>query len=285
MSFPAVSIIIPCFQQAHFLPDALASVQSQTCADWECLIVDDGSPDSTAAVAKEWTDKDSRFRYLYKHNGGLSSARNFGLDHAKGRYIQFLDADDVILPQKLEQQLQSLSGATTSALSYCNYRYGEEDDVYVPPPDIINKLPVLINEATSVYEIAADWETRLSIPAHCFLFNRIFFDEGIRFDEELPNHEDWDCWMQIFSKTQNVFYSAEELAVYRCHRGSMSSKRLHMQDGFLQAIDKHLRCATHERELKAVLRAKRAEMSNLYRLRLVSRPVYRRVFQSLKNFF
>ncbi|MDT8303007.1 MAG: glycosyltransferase family 2 protein, partial [Sedimentisphaerales bacterium] len=165
MSFPAVSIIIPCYQQAHFLPDALASVQSQTCADWECLIVDDGSPDATAAVAKESTGKDSRFRYLYKHNGGLSSARNSGLDHAKGRYIQFLDADDVILPQKLEQQLQCLCGATPYALSYCNYRYGEEDDVYVPPPDIINKLPVLINEATSVYEIAADWETRLTIPA------------------------------------------------------------------------------------------------------------------------
>ena len=68
----------------------------QTYTDWECIIVNDGSPDHTEEVAKKWLEKDSRFRYIDKENGGLSSARNAGLKEAKGEWIQFLDSDDKI---------------------------------------------------------------------------------------------------------------------------------------------------------------------------------------------
>lgn len=81
---PRISVIVPCYRQAQFLPEALASVQSQTFPDWKCIIVNDGSPDNTAAVAREWVRKDSRCRYIEKPNGGLSSARNCGLKEARG---------------------------------------------------------------------------------------------------------------------------------------------------------------------------------------------------------
>ena len=86
MSF-LVSIIVPCYNQAQYLPETLQSVLDQTYTNWECIIVNDGSPDATEAVAQEWCEKDHRFIYLKKENGGLSSARNAGLKIAKGDYI------------------------------------------------------------------------------------------------------------------------------------------------------------------------------------------------------
>lgn len=270
---PLISIIVPCYKQAHFLPDALASVQSQTHENWECLIIDDGSPDETASVAKTWTDKDERFRYFRKENGGLSSARNFGLNHARGRFIQFLDSDDVILPNKLQSQTQQLADCPSQSLSFCDYARGGVADIYAPLISSVAYLPPVLDEVTSIYELAADWETRLTIPAHCFLFNRIFFDDGIRFDEALANHEDWYCWMQIFAKANSIKYCPEKLVIYRCHPDSMCRNLLKMKNGFLRAIDKHLFSDSHSREIKAILRAKRAEMNFNYELRLRGQPI------------
>ena len=89
-----VSIIVPCYNQAQYLNEALQSVLGQTYTNWECIIVNDGSPDNTAAIAQEWVAKDDRFRYVYKENGGLCNARNTGISKAVGEYILTLDADD-----------------------------------------------------------------------------------------------------------------------------------------------------------------------------------------------
>lgn len=91
-----VSVIIPCYKQAQYLDEALQSVFNQTYANWECIIVNDGSPDNTAEVANWWLEKDRRFRYLIQENAGLSSARNSGIDYATGEFILPLDADDKI---------------------------------------------------------------------------------------------------------------------------------------------------------------------------------------------
>ena len=103
-----VSIIVPCYNQAQYLPEALQSVLDQTYSDWECIIVNDGSPDDTDIVAKEWLIKDIRFKYIYKENGGLSSARNAGIEIAIGDFIQFLDADDILDFEKFEKSMKKI---------------------------------------------------------------------------------------------------------------------------------------------------------------------------------
>jgi hypothetical protein len=278
---PTVSIIIPCYKQAHFLPVTLASVQSQTLTDWECLIVDDGSPDETETVAKTWLGKDVRFRYLRKENGGLSSARNFGIHYAKGHFVQFLDSDDVILPKKLQIQVEQLADGPSHSLSFCDYTRGCADDIYKAPNPPAPYLPPILDETTSIYELVADWETRLSIPAHCFLFNRVFFDEGIAFDEALTNHEDWDCWVRIFYKSRDIKFCPEKLAIYRYHAESMCRNLTKMRDGYLQAIDKHLSDQMVDRDIKAILRIKRSEMRSIYELKLNKKPLMREKVYSL----
>src|SRR5690606_38985259 len=81
-----ISVIIPCYNQAHYLEEALQSVLEQTYTDWECIIVNDGSQDNTENLAKKWIEQDSRFNYFFKENGGLCSARNFGIRNSSGVY-------------------------------------------------------------------------------------------------------------------------------------------------------------------------------------------------------
>lgn len=113
-----VSIVVPCYNQARFLDEALNSVLCQSYAHWECIIVNDGSPDNTREVVEEWLKRDSRFIYIEKENGGLSSARNRGLEIAKGNYIQFLDADDLLCCNKLQKQIQILDLLQPRIISY-----------------------------------------------------------------------------------------------------------------------------------------------------------------------
>lgn len=87
MTNPLISVIVPCYNQAQYLDECLQSVVEQTYPNWECIIVNDGSPDNTEEIALQWTEKDSRFIYIKKENGGLSSARNAGLEIAKGKWI------------------------------------------------------------------------------------------------------------------------------------------------------------------------------------------------------
>jgi glycosyltransferase involved in cell wall biosynthesis len=272
MNIPVISVIVPCYNQAHFLPEALASVRAQTFEDWECIIVNDGSPDSTSDVAREWLARDARFRYLEKTNGGLSSARNAGIAAARGRFLQFLDSDDVILPPKLERQLEICASGGRRFVGFCDYLRGLAENINTAAP-LAPYLPPHINGRTSLYEVAADWETRMSIPAHCFLFSRDFFFDGICFDETLENHEDWDCWMTIFGLAEEIRYCPEALVIYRHHAASMCRNLAKMRDGFLAAIDKQHAAYWKRPEIQAPLRAKRAEIAWVYAAQIASQVV------------
>ena len=91
---PAISIIIPIYNVEKFLRRCLESVQNQTFQNWEAICVNDGSPDNSAKIVTEFAEKDKRFKLVNKENGGLSDARNVGMQHATGDYILYLDSDE-----------------------------------------------------------------------------------------------------------------------------------------------------------------------------------------------
>ena len=105
---PLISVVIPAYNAEQFLDETLESVLSQTYENWECIIVNDGSTDNTESIAQKWCEKDSRFRLTIKENGGLSSARNWGIKESKAEYIAFLDHDDVLTPDSLEVRINTL---------------------------------------------------------------------------------------------------------------------------------------------------------------------------------
>jgi len=116
---PQISVIVPCYKQAEFLDECINSVIDQTFQNWECIIVDDGSPDNTEEVSKEWCKKDTRIKYYKKINEGLSKARNYGIGLAAGKYILPLDADDKIGRQYMELALPLFEENASVKIVYC----------------------------------------------------------------------------------------------------------------------------------------------------------------------
>ncbi len=259
-----VSVIIPSFNHGNYLSETLNSVIAQTYKNWECIIVNDGSSDNTKAIAQDYVSKDERITYLWKKNGGLSSARNAGLEKAKGDWIQFLDADDIIEPEKFQKQLSVINknGIFKNVVSYTDYRYGTDDDIR---QEIFNHIKPVFKTATFLGELITRWETSLIIPPHCFLFSADFFLQGIRFEKSLRNHEDFDCWLAIFSQNPEVVFVDEILCRYRRSNNSMSSNMKLMGEGFLQVINKHIKIKSYSPGIRSLLKQKRLDVLQRYK--------------------
>jgi glycosyltransferase involved in cell wall biosynthesis len=300
---PLVSVIVPVYNGAGFIIETLESVRRQTHTGLECIIIDDGSTDNTAEVVQKWiagdsrytaadsrfNAADSRFSYVYQPNQGLSAARNTGLDRAKGDFIQFLDADDVLLPAKLGEQLTVMAQDGVK-VSYTDYSTGTSADIYKPAdfykPAIFRSSESGIPESGSpesgssasgssgllpggasglLPELIARWESSLIIPPHSWLFSAdLFREKKMRFDTSLPNHEDFDCWVNIFRSGPGVKYIDKKLCVYRITESSMSKKIFLMGEGFLQVLEKQTRVAGQSKELIRVIGKKRRETLRRY---------------------
>ncbi len=221
MSKPKVSIIVPCYNQAQYLDEALQSVLDQTYQNWECLIVNDGSPDNTEEIANKWVAKDSRFIYLPKENGGVSSARNLGIDKATGEYLQFLDSDDYLDQQKLELSLEQIEKRADTTLVISNFR------MFTTNPGKTTKPFCHLNAQLFTFEnMLYRWNESFSIQVQCGFFHSSLF-ETIRFPEDISAQEDWIVWVRVFKKGCTVFFIDEPLALYRTNPNSrMNTKGL-----------------------------------------------------------
>ncbi|WP_200334542.1 glycosyltransferase family 2 protein [Thiocystis violacea] len=261
--FPIISIIIPCYNQSRYLGETLDSILAQTYPHWECIVINDGSTDDTASVARRYSHQDQRIRSIEQENKGLSAARNRGLEEIKGDFVQFLDSDDTIAETKFEKQIDLIKDLDKSAVVYCDYYFGQAEDIRqrahrnFPKPQFILKEPL--------WDMAARWETELSIPAHCFLFDCTFFQtDQIRFDKQLITHEDWDCWMRIFAEKPDLFFVPEELAAYRLNPQSMCTNKKKMWFGFRDAINKQQRIFEHDQIISRLLNEKFRQMRARY---------------------
>jgi glycosyltransferase involved in cell wall biosynthesis len=223
---PLISVIVPCFNQANFLDDALQSVFDQTYSNWECIIVNDGATDNTEKVAHLWIKKDSRFKYLYQSNQGLSSARNKGLQNIKGEYVQFLDSDDIINSDKFTE---SINCGQSADIIISNFKMFTTTSKESFPASFS-----LTNEHFTFYNILIGWDDCFSIPIHCGLFKSKLFT-SIRFNEQLKAKEDWVMWLQIYQLNIKTMFIDKNFSLYRYTPVSMTQNRLHMRTNSILA--------------------------------------------------
>jgi len=205
MSDPLVSIIVPCYKQAQYLPETLDSVMAQTYSNWECVIVNDGSPDNTEEVAQSYCKKDQRFKYVYRENGGLAAARNTGIRNSKGEFILPLDSDDIILPTFLEKTVNAMINNPNAKLACSDAEhFGAKND----------KWPIAEYSYTSLL---------FSNPFVCTsLFRRKDYDRTNGYNEKMKKGwEDWDFWLQLLSESDTVINIREHLFLYRAKECSM----------------------------------------------------------------
>lgn len=226
---PKVSVIVPCYNQAQFLAETLDSVLAQTHENWECIIVNDGSTDDTEAVAKEYCNKDNRFIYHKKENGGLSSARNAGLDIVQGDYVQFLDSDDILLPNKLECQIRVIE-IEKSDVCVCHHSMFTTDINQTWE----NFFSQSIYDLT-YYGFVYNWGESFVIAIHSGLFSHSFLkNHHIRFDEQVRALEDWLFWVSIIRAKGTICEIQDKLTLYRVQTSSMTHDKKRMQSNRLR---------------------------------------------------
>lgn len=238
-----VSVVIPCYNHALFLAEALNSVLEQTYDNWECIIVNDGSSDNTETIANDWCKKDIRFKYFFKENGGLSSARNLGLANSKGDFILFLDSDDFIAPEKLLLSVKSFMEDTSLDLVITDFNSVLRAKLVQLEPFV-----KLADFTFNLENILHKWDLGFSIPIHCALFKKDSVGD-IRFNEKLKAKEDWLFWIQFFKSDSRTLYINQALVTYRMHEDSMTKNVLLMnnnQELVINLIKKELNATEFE---------------------------------------
>ena len=232
-----VSLIIPCYNYGWLLPETLDSVLAQTYPHWECLIIDDGSTDNSRSVAERYVQRDARFRYLYQVNKGMSAARNAGVAAATGDYVQFLDADDLLAPRKLELQVAFLEAHPSVDLVYGDMRYFRHGTLteLSQSMDMLNKPWMSGEEGQGEVLINAIVEKNLMVVNAPLTRAELLRRVG-PFAEDLRSVEDWEFWVRCAMAGAHFRYdpSPETWALVRVHAKSTSQNMRRMHDFEIQ---------------------------------------------------
>jgi glycosyltransferase involved in cell wall biosynthesis len=219
---PDVTVVIPCYKQAHYLPEAVASVVAQTWSSWEIVVVDDGSPDDTAEVAGRLAAQHGadRVRLLRQENRGLPAARNAGFRAARGRYVLPLDADDRIKPTLLARLVEVLERQPEVGFAYSEIEhFGARDDVH-PLPDF---------DRAALY--------RGNIACVCALVRRAAWEQVGGYDEAMrEGYEDWDFWITLARAGWEGHCTHLPLFLYRKTSESMLRDANRKQERLLATI-------------------------------------------------
>lgn len=207
MEKPLVSVIVPCYKQAGFLPETLDCILAQTYNNWECIVIDDGSPDNTEEVAGEYVKKDSRIKYMRQENQGVSAARNNAIRHSNGKYILPLDADDLITPIYLEEAVAYFESHPECKLVYgLAEKFGAENGPWDLAEYSFQKML---------------FENLIFNPA---MFRRSDFDKTIGYNENMREGvEDWDFWLTLLGPDDNVHRLDKLVYLYRIKKESRNT--------------------------------------------------------------
>ncbi|WP_158542160.1 glycosyltransferase family 2 protein [Pedobacter chinensis] len=209
---PLVSIITPCYNSSDFVRATLNSVIVQDYKNWELIVVDDKSNDDTCKIVEEFTSRYRNIKLIsLLKNEGVSNARNIGMLEARGKYIAFLDSDDVWMENKLSRQIAYMEEQLLT-MTFCSYkRINEEGAV------ISRQIPV---------PFSVSYKNLLS-------HNMIIFSTSMTLRSAIGDlkfkkagHEDWIFWLDLFKKSEGGHGINEPLVLYRIRSGSVSSNKL-----------------------------------------------------------
>lgn len=200
MSNPAISLVMPVYNVEIFLNKALTSVENQTFKDFEMIIVDDGSSDKSYEIAEEFCSRNPNFKLIKQKNSGPAAARNTGVTHCKGEYIAFMDSDDYLEKNFLEE-LYNLAKKTGADITCCNFNmyYPNKNlKIYMP----FNSLPGVYTKSKALRKLILD------ISVHYFIWNKLykkelFLERNIKFD---------NMYFEDISTSPRLFYFAKTVA-------------------------------------------------------------------------
>ncbi len=223
---PEVSVIIPCYNYGRFLQETVGSLQRQSYQKWEAIIVDDGSVDDTASCVAALAQQDARVRYVYQVNQGVSAARNRGVSLARGEFVLFLDADDLLTAEKLQAHVDHFRRCPLVSISYSRFRYFSDSK-----PDVFF--------ANYGLDSHREWSRPVSgfgrasfpvfirknnLPLQAAAFRHSFLQEVGLFDQGMRALEDWDYLLRCILRGayMECLKDKGSMTLIRVHPGSVT---------------------------------------------------------------
>lgn len=214
---PEISIIIPVYNQEKYLGQCLDSILAQTFFNFEVILIDDGSTDDTASICEEYVQRDSRFRLIRKTNGGVSSARNVGIEHALGKYVTFVDSDDRVPNNSLENHINQFADnvdMTLGSFMACSENGQEEYRVGIRENGLVPVNRCLFDFTPNGQE---DWQR--------YLWNRmmrlsIIKEYNLRFNEKIAYKEDGLFLVQYLLKCKGKVAYFSDIVYCYCQNSS-----------------------------------------------------------------
>jgi len=224
-----ISIIIPTYNRAHLISDALNSVIAQTYTNWECIVVDDGSTDNTEDILASYVRKDNRFQYYHRpveRLKGASTCRNIGFEISKGSCIQYLDSDDLISDNKLQEQIMILKNTSAYSIATCRWgRFSTIDDEKL----MIENLESYHSFDSVELFLTALIHSKGYFPIHSYLIKRELIEKSGGWNEYLSLNDDTEFLMRLFVNTKNICFSTKAIVYYRYGNTTNLSSHNHKQ--------------------------------------------------------
>lgn len=218
MNNPIVSIIVPCYKVEQYIPNCIESVLNQTYPYWELVLVDDGSPDHSGEICERYREKDQRIRVVHKTNGGLSSARNAGLDIIRGEYVTFLDSDDFWHIDYLKIMM-SYVFENNAEIVQCDFLRGSQTSF----PEINQHESVRIYDNHSIFT-----EQAAKVIMWAKVYKSSLF-EGVRMPVGLINEDDWTTW-KLYYRAKKIVITNQALYYYSCNPNSIMANKQEKPD-------------------------------------------------------
>ena len=208
------------------MPRCIDSVLVQTCGDWELILVDDGSKDGSAKLCRKYASADQRISYYYKENGGVSSARNKGLDLAKGEFVLFIDSDDYIEPNTLERVLGKMSEGNYDCVVW---GFNQNGHIWAPDVD---------EDYSDISDFNKDFIRHLNTELICSPVNKLFKRQLIagRFDESISHAEDFIFCLDYLKNCNSIAFIKDPLYFYDVYVSGSSTH--HFNESNLNALEK-----------------------------------------------
>lgn len=225
-----ISIIIPIYNTEKFLQKCLESISSQTFVDFEVLLIDDGSTDSSAKICKRYAEKDSRFKYFYKNNGGVSSARNLGLKKSSGDYITFIDADDFVSIDYLKNAAADIKKNDADILKYPyvkklkkiskKYNFTYPKNILIQSRDYKELIYPFILSSNDLCNV-------------CGSFYKKEIAKTTNFDKDITIGEDYLFAIEALQKSKSIYFSKKHTYYYVVNSNSATHKNTKEQRNIL----------------------------------------------------
>lgn len=273
---PKISIIVPVYNVEKYIRRCLDSILAQTFTDWECICVDDGTPDNSGKICDEYAKKDSRVVVIHKENGGVSSARNAGLDVAKGEYVTFCDSDDWIEKETYETVIKV---AENNCVDLVQFGILIEKD-----GKVIRKKSY---KDGFVDDLSLSFEPSV---CHKLFLRKIIYANNIRFPSGITLSEDRYFSFMCYLNASKIYNLNECFYHYRCYGESsthkMSEKNIQDEVNAITLMENALYCSNKKSKFEKVLINQKIEAKN-HALFLLEKPdfsLWRNLYPEVEEF-